>query len=170
MVVDPENSDVLYVASDIGVFRSNTYGATWYWANDGYGELDLPRVIVTGLEIDPSTHQLYASTMGRGLYYTQTTGLVELQVTHVRTKYIVHGLPWGITQLRLTGSGTTYTMTRQEVVRRILAGTDVYTVGPDGRRAMVRAIPPDGYNHPLWYLSTAPDDSLPNNLLHLPSF
>ena len=61
-------------------------------------------------------------------------------------------------------------MSRQEVVRRILAGTEVYTVGSDGRRARVRAMPPDGANHPIWYLSTTPDDSLPNNLLSLPGF
>ena len=55
-------------------------------------------------------------------------------------------------------------------VNVILAGTEVYTIGADGRRARVRAMPPDGLNHPIWYLSTTPDDSLPNNLLSLPGF
>jgi hypothetical protein len=61
-------------------------------------------------------------------------------------------------------------MSRQELVRRILAGTEAYTIGADGRRTRVRAMPPDGATHPIWYLSTTPDDSLPNNLLSLPSF
>jgi hypothetical protein len=34
-------------------------------------ENDLPRVPVTGLALHPSTHRLYASTLGRGCYYTR---------------------------------------------------------------------------------------------------
>ena len=168
VVVDTENPDVLYVGSDIGVFRSNDRGSTWYWANDSFGEYDLPRVPVTGLGIHPATHRLYASTMGRGLYYTQATGIVSMRATHVR---LAHEYPYpsGILKLRLTDGATTYTMTRQEVIRRIQAGTEVYTVGPDGTRARVRTLEPD-QQHPLEYLSTAADATTTNNLLSLPRF
>jgi hypothetical protein len=168
VVVDTENPDVLYVGSDIGVFRSNDRGSTWYWANDSFGEYDLPRVPVTGLGIHPATHRLYAATMGRGLYYTQATGIVSMRATHVR---LAHEFPYpsGILKLRLTDGSTTYTMTRQEVIRRIQAGTEVYTVGPDGTRARVRTLEPDR-QHPLEYLSTAPDATMTNNLLSLPRF
>jgi hypothetical protein len=49
----------------------------------------------------------------------------------------------GIIKLRLTDGSNTYTMTRLEVIRRIQAGTEVYTIGPDGTRARVRALQPD---------------------------
>jgi photosystem II stability/assembly factor-like uncharacterized protein len=168
VVVDTENPDVLYVGSDIGVFRSNDRGSTWYWANDSFQEYDLPRVPVTGLGIHPGTHRLYASTMGRGLYYTQATGIVSMRATHVR---LAHESPYpsGILKLRLTDGSQTWTMTRQEVIRRIQAGTEVYTVGPDGTRARVRDLQPDR-QHPQEYLSTSPDATTGNNLLSLPRF
>ena len=168
VVVDTENPDVLYVGSDIGVFRSNDRGSTWYWANDSFQEYDLPRVPVTGLAIHPGTHRLYASTMGRGLYYTQATGIVSMRATHVR---LAHESPYpsGILKLRLTDGTHTWTMTRQEVIRRIQAGTEVYTVGPDGTRARVRELRPDR-QHPQEYLSTSPDATTGNNLLSLPRF
>jgi hypothetical protein len=168
VVVDTENPDVLYVGSDIGVFRSNDRGSTWYWANDSFEENDLPRVPVTGLGIHPATHRLYASTMGRGLYYTQATGIVSMRATHVRLAH-EYPRPMGILKLRLTDGSTTYTMTRQEVIRRIQAGTEVYTVGPGGRRARVRTLMPDPV-HPQEYLSTSPDVTTDNNLLSLPRF
>jgi hypothetical protein len=168
VVIDTENPDVLYVASDIGVFRSNDRGSTWYWANDSFEELDLPRVPVTQLGMHPATHRLYAATMGRGLYYTQATGIVSLRATHVRLQH-EHPKPMGILKLRLTDGANTYTMTRQEVIRRIQAGTEVYTMGPDGARARVRTRMPDAA-HPQEYLSTAPDATTGNNLLALPRF
>ncbi len=168
VVIDTENPDVLYVGSDIGVFRSNDRGSTWYWANDSFEENDLPKVPVTGLAIHPATHRLYASTMGRGLYYTQATGIVSMRATHVRLAH-EYPKPMGILKLRLTDGSTTYTMTRQEVIRRIQAGTEVYTVGPGGRRARVRTLMPDPV-HPQEYLSTSPDVTTDNNLLSLPRF
>ena len=168
IVIDTENPDVLYVGSDIGVFRSNDRGATWFWANDGFGENDLPRVPVTGLALHPSTHRLYASTLGRGAYYTQATGIVSMRATHVQLQH-ESPHPMGIIKLRLTDGSNTYTMTRLEVIRRIQAGTEVYTIGPDGTRARVRALQPDAH-HPREYLSTAPDVTKTNNLLSLPRF
>ncbi len=168
LVVDTENPDVLYAASDIGVFRSNDRGSTWYWANDSFGENDLPRVPVTGLAIHPETHRLYAATMGRGLYYTQATGIVSMRATHVRLQH-EFPFPSGIIKLRLTDGSHTYTMTRQEVIRRIQAGTEVYTVSADGTRARVRALEPDDH-HPREYLATSPDATTANNLLSLPRF
>jgi photosystem II stability/assembly factor-like uncharacterized protein len=168
IVVDTENPDVLYVGSDIGVFRSNDRGATWYWANDSFEENDLPRVPVTGLAIHPGTHRLYASTMGRGLYYTQATGIVSLRATHVRLQH-EWPRPEGVVRLRLTDGSKTYVMTRLEVIRRIQAGTEVFTVAPDGTRARVRALQPDA-QHPREYLSSSPDATTGNNLLTLPRF
>ncbi len=77
--------------------------------------------------------------------------------------------PQGIIRLRLTDGARTYNMTRLEVIRRIQAGTEVFTVAPDGTRARVRALQPDAH-HPREYLCTAPDVTAANNLLTLPRF
>ena len=91
-----------------------------------------------------------------------------MRATHVRLQH-EFPRPMGIIKLRLTDGANTYVMTRQEVIRRIQAGTEVYTVGPDGTRARVRALEPDAH-HPREYLSTAPDVTTTNNLLSLPRF
>jgi hypothetical protein len=54
---------VLYVASDIGVFRSRDAGATWKLVSKG-----LPFVSVFGLERNATSGQIVASTHGRGMF------------------------------------------------------------------------------------------------------
>jgi photosystem II stability/assembly factor-like uncharacterized protein len=53
----------LYLATDVGVFRSNDGGATWLTAGN-----DLPNVPVTDLEYRAASKTLYAATFGRGIY------------------------------------------------------------------------------------------------------
>lgn len=167
--VDPENSDCLWVASDIGVFRSNDYGASWYPANDGLGGYDLPRVPVSGLAYQPSSRRLYAATVGRGAYYTLPSGLVRLRAVARCMTY--HGrVQRGIVRLRLTDGAKTYDMTRQEVIRRIQAGTEVYVRAADGTTAEVQAMQPDHTVHPMEYLKTIPDSTPGDNLLSLPLY
>ena len=166
--IDPENSDILYVGSDIGVFRSNNYGISWYFYNDSDGDNDLPKVVVTALGWHPATNRLFASTMGRGLYYTYTSGIVSLRVLAV--SYLFHGRrEAGIQYLRCTDGAHTYLFTRAEVIRRIQAGTYVYTVGADGSRADVLVMEPDA-THPIEYLKTNPDATTADNLESLPHF
>lgn len=168
LVVDHESGDILYVATDIGVFRSNDWGASWYPYNDAPGGDDLPKVVVTGLAQHNATNRLFASTMGRGLYYTYTSGILSLRVLAV--SYNFHGRrESGIQYLRLTDGSTTYVMTRLDVIRRIEAGTNVYTIGADGSRAEVLVMEPDA-EHPIQYLKTATDYILADNLMSLPRF
>jgi hypothetical protein len=54
---------VLYVASDIGVFRSRDSGVTWKLVSKG-----LPFVSVFGLERNAISGQIVASTHGRGMF------------------------------------------------------------------------------------------------------
>ena len=54
---------VLYVASDIGVFRSRDSGETWKLVSKG-----LPFVSVFGLERNATSGQIVASTHGRGMF------------------------------------------------------------------------------------------------------
>lgn len=168
LVVDPENDDVLYVATDIGVFRSNDGGATWYFYNDSIGEQDLPKVLVTALAHRRSEDRLFASTLGRGLYYTYTSGIPRLRVLAISKTVGGHRYP-GIELLRVTDGTDTMVMTRGEVIRRIEAGTNVYTRGVDGSRAEVQVMAPDNV-HPRWYLRTTPDTTTADNLLSLPEF
>ncbi len=169
LIVDSENSNVLYVATDVGVFRTNNGGYSWFPYNDGPDDNDLPVVVVTGLAQRRSTHELYASTMGRGAWSTTTSGLPVLRVTAV--SYLYHGRQQaGIVNLRLTDEAANYVMSRLEVIRRIEAGTYVYTRGSDGSRAVVRVMAPDGGSHPQQYLMTAPDATTADNLMSLPRF
>jgi photosystem II stability/assembly factor-like uncharacterized protein len=63
LVIDQHLSDTVYVATDIGVFRTRDAGANWEPFSDS-----LPRVVVSGLVLRAATNTLYASTMGRGAY------------------------------------------------------------------------------------------------------
>jgi photosystem II stability/assembly factor-like uncharacterized protein len=53
----------LYVATDVGVFRSANGGATWRTAG-----AQLPNVPVTDLEYQAASNSLYAATFGRGIF------------------------------------------------------------------------------------------------------
>jgi photosystem II stability/assembly factor-like uncharacterized protein len=63
LVIDKNLSDTVYIATDIGVFRTRDGGANWEPFNDG-----LPRVVVSGLVLRAANNTLYVSTMGRGAY------------------------------------------------------------------------------------------------------
>jgi photosystem II stability/assembly factor-like uncharacterized protein len=63
LVIDNHLSDTVYIATDIGMFRTRDGGANWEPFNDS-----LPRVVVSGLALRAKNNTLYASTMGRGAY------------------------------------------------------------------------------------------------------
>jgi photosystem II stability/assembly factor-like uncharacterized protein len=63
LVIDQYNAEVLYVATDIGVFRSREAGDSWERFEDG-----MPRIVTSGLALRRASNTLYASTMGRGAY------------------------------------------------------------------------------------------------------
>jgi photosystem II stability/assembly factor-like uncharacterized protein len=61
LVLDPAAPTILYVATDIGVFRHD--GTKWDAFDEG-----LPRVMVVDLALDPARGLLRAATHGRGMY------------------------------------------------------------------------------------------------------
>ena len=63
VVIDPYNEEVVYVATDIGVFRTRDGGDSWEPFDDG-----MPHILTSELVLQKSTYTLYASTMGRGAY------------------------------------------------------------------------------------------------------
>jgi hypothetical protein len=66
VVVDPANPDVVFVGSDVGVWRAQKTGATvWSWALFSQG---LPEAAVVDLAVHPLTRLLRAATHGRGVW------------------------------------------------------------------------------------------------------
>lgn len=63
IVYQKDSPQRLYIGTDIGVFYSD-YGSA-YWQI--YGD-DLPNVVISDLDINYKTRQLYAATFGRGIW------------------------------------------------------------------------------------------------------
>jgi len=71
--VDPQNTEVLYLGSDVGAFYSMDRGGTWSLLGDG-----LPLVVINDMKIHDSTYTLVVGTHGRSMYtmdLTQVTGI-----------------------------------------------------------------------------------------------
>ena len=66
IVVDPDSSNTLYLATAIGVFITTNGGESW--SPFGYG---LPRVVVMSLKLQSSTKTLWAATHGRSAWILQ---------------------------------------------------------------------------------------------------
>ncbi len=67
VVVDPANSDQLYVATDVGVLRATLQAdgsASWEEFSDGLPDFSP----VTDLWLNPTTRTLYVATFGYGVY------------------------------------------------------------------------------------------------------
>lgn len=67
VVVDPNDSNVIYVGSDIGVFQTLNGGTNWLDYGPSTGQGALPEVVVTQLRIF-GNQMLRASTYGRGVW------------------------------------------------------------------------------------------------------
>ena len=63
IVIDPANSNNIYVGTDIGVYASTNGGATWSPFGTG-----LPVVAVFGIGITASPKKLRIATHGRGMW------------------------------------------------------------------------------------------------------
>jgi photosystem II stability/assembly factor-like uncharacterized protein len=61
--IDPVNSDILYIATDIGVYYSTNGGTNWIKLGT-----NLPVAVVSTLNFAVKTRQLYAATYGRSIY------------------------------------------------------------------------------------------------------
>ncbi len=63
MILDPDVTGTIYLATDIGVFVSGNAGVSWQVLGAG-----LPRVVVMGLRLHRATRTLRAATHGRGVW------------------------------------------------------------------------------------------------------
>jgi photosystem II stability/assembly factor-like uncharacterized protein len=73
LLLDPNVPGTIYVATDIGVFRSLTGGITWETFNTG-----LPPTVVTGFATNASG-QIQIGTYGRGAYELTTASTATIQ-------------------------------------------------------------------------------------------
>ncbi len=62
LLIDPEDANVLYVGTDLGVFRSDTGGNSWTTFNNG-----LPPTVVTAFATNQNG-EIQLATYGRGAY------------------------------------------------------------------------------------------------------
>lgn len=70
LAVDPNDANVLFAGSDVGVFRSTNGGVNWTSFGDG-----LPNASVTDLKFHPKTGDLWAATYGRGVFRISAAGV-----------------------------------------------------------------------------------------------
>jgi uncharacterized protein (TIGR03437 family) len=63
MILDPDSTNTIYVATDIGVFMTGNGGVSWQVLGAG-----LPRVVVMALRLHRATRTLRAATPGRGVW------------------------------------------------------------------------------------------------------
>jgi photosystem II stability/assembly factor-like uncharacterized protein len=63
IVLDPLDTDYLYIGTDVGVFTSTNGGNSWESINEGF-----PMVPVTDLVLHPPTRTLAAATYGRSMF------------------------------------------------------------------------------------------------------
>lgn len=81
VIINPTNTDQLFVASDIGVFETLDGGVGWALLSN-----DLPNVPVTDLDYHGPTNTLVAATYGRGIYryeVSETTPIVDIATLDV---------------------------------------------------------------------------------------
>ncbi len=70
VVVNPDDSQQVYVGTDLGVFTTVDGGASWYVENTGFSN-----TVVESLKINETApHYLYAFTHGRGAWRVTTSG------------------------------------------------------------------------------------------------
>ena len=74
IIIDPDNEDVLYLATDLGVWVSFNEGLNWEILG-----LDLPIVAVPDLRFHQPTRTLLAGTYGRSFYTIDLNQLVNTE-------------------------------------------------------------------------------------------
>jgi photosystem II stability/assembly factor-like uncharacterized protein len=78
IIIDPENNETIYIATDAGVFSTNNLGEEWNLLG-----VNMPNVPVNDLVLHNPTRKLVAATFGRSMYSydlyqdTVTTNIME---------------------------------------------------------------------------------------------
>jgi len=89
MAVDPENTSLLFVGTDVGAFVSFNGGQSWQILDKG-----MPAVVINDLKIHPESRELIAGTHGRSMYkldISQLTGISGQQTAQTPAQCILYG-------------------------------------------------------------------------------
>src|SRR5262249_25073593 len=82
IVLDPSDPTIVYVGTDLGVWKSRNGGSTWTHMGP---EVGLPNVAVFELQINQTTNRLVAFTHGRGAFALSEGQQFTLTVTKAGT-------------------------------------------------------------------------------------
>jgi hypothetical protein len=162
LVIDKQNSEVVYATTEIGIFRTRNGGDSWSAFDDG-----MPRVRSTGLTLHRSTNTLYASTMGRGVYrrmlsspalatFTNLTGVAAFynendqrhHVFIVTTSGTVHEIWWQSGQQGIEGQRVLIEFDANTITR--IAG---FISQNDQRSHLITGVFPSGKVNEIWWQS-----------------
>jgi photosystem II stability/assembly factor-like uncharacterized protein len=129
VTVDPNNSSIIYVGTDAGVFISRDQGGTWQQLGQG-----LPDAAVTHLDLAPDGSALTAFTLGRGAWSLATT-------------------PWQVVKSPDPGPNGRYV---ERILREVTAASanGVWAAGFSGSDAIITS-----WTGSSWKLDTLPHPS-----------
>jgi len=82
IVIDPENTENIYIGNDLGIYASEDGGITWFPFMEGLPE----GVLAMHLSISPANQKLRIATHGNGVFETDLIGKV---ITNINEKNIV---------------------------------------------------------------------------------
>ncbi|MBN1970742.1 MAG: T9SS type A sorting domain-containing protein [Candidatus Delongbacteria bacterium] len=89
IIIDKNNSDIIYAASDRGIYYTTNGGVNWEMIG-----LGLPSVPVYDLKINYPSNKLYAGTYGRSMYSIDISELVSTDEENiVQSKEILSNYP-----------------------------------------------------------------------------
>jgi hypothetical protein len=129
VVIDPLNTQRLFVGTDIGVYESTDGGASFVPFSDG-----MPAgLVISDLEIDGSPHVLTAGTFGRGAWQTDLGGGVSTYSNSA--DYPINDLSTiesPITVSGRSGNGQASTPVTVNIVHNFIGDLKVDLVAPDG--------------------------------------
>lgn len=84
ITINPFNSNVLYVGTDLGVFVSEDGGESWNEYND-----NLPPYYVMDMHYHPLDSTLRIGTLGRGVWKTKSIPMIETAVSQLETEVAI---------------------------------------------------------------------------------
>ena len=88
IIIDPQDTGYLYLATDAGVYFSENGGENWFPAGSG-----MPVTVVDDIRLHNPTRTLYAATYGRGIYSLDLDILTGIQENTVKNKIDIKCFP-----------------------------------------------------------------------------
>ncbi|HSD62450.1 MAG TPA: T9SS type A sorting domain-containing protein [Ignavibacteriaceae bacterium] len=117
IIVDPDNTNILYAASDVGVFYSLNNGGNWQYLGDS-----LPDAPVTDIILHNPTRTLVTATYGRSFYSIDISNIVPVELTSFTGKTL-NG------QVILNWTTSTETNNRGFEIQRKIENSNWETIG-----------------------------------------